>query len=705
MAPFGLDRALFLDIETYSEADLRKVGAHRYAKDPSTEIMTVQWAVGFTEPTVWQVGHNITREEAEDGLCQLLIDAPRIVIHNSMFERNVLREVWALHVPIGLTVDTMAVAQLHSLPASLDQLCKVLQLPASVAKIGKRGKQLINLFCKPAPSNHKADRYTRDNRPKEWAEFMDYAFHDITALQALVKRLPWWNYEMDRAIWELDQRINDRGFAVDMDLANAAVRVHERVKDELNAELVELTGGQIEAATQTAKLRNYLAAMEDVALPNMQADTLRRTLEGLHPGSAAAQIIRLRLSVAKTSPTKYAALQRVVCPDGRLRGGLSYCGAAATGRWSGRLFQVQNLERATVPNKALPDAITAIKRDVLDLTHENPMEYLGSAVRGVIVPSAGNKLVVADLSNIEGRGLAWLADEEWKLQAFRDFDAGVGPDLYKVSYGRAFNVDPASIADHSDERQQGKLMELALGYGGSVGAFVGMAAIYGTDLQAMASAVAHSVPAERWDQSAGMYDWALDKGFTQGLPKKVYIACDVLKNLWRESHPATTALWKQLDLAFRKAIANKGGTWYPAGKHLAVARKGSWIVVRLPSGRLLGYPGAKVIRGQGDRAAVRYWGTDSQTRRWKRQRGWHGVWVENATQALARDVLAHGMLKAERAGYKVVASVHDELLTDVPNSPELNVDGLARCMTDVPEWAAGLPLAADGFEADRYRKD
>jgi DNA polymerase len=329
----------------------------------------------------------------------------------------------------------------------------------------------------------------------------------------------------------------------------------------------------------------------------------------------------------------------------------------------------------------------------------NMMELVANAVRGCIVAPPGKKLVVADLSNIEGRGLAYLAGETWKLQAFAAYDRGDGPDLYVAAYARSFGVDHSAVG--KPQRQIGKVQELGLGYEGGVAAFLTFAAVYNMDLDDLADAVWASATREALKNGADILEWVKrKKRSTFGLSDKVYIACEVLKRAWRDAHPNTEALWKAAGDSVRAAIQNPGQT-FPIGEHLKARVDGAWLRVRLPSGRYLCYIDPKVD----DSGQISYAGVNQYTRQWGRIKTYGGKLVENATQAFARDIMAHNMPLIDQVGYEIVLSVHDELITEAPEMEEYSVDHLAKLLATVPPWAKGIPLAAAGFECTRYRKE
>lgn len=703
---------LWFDCETYSECDLKIAGTHRYAEHPSTCITVAQWAIDDGDPRVWDCTDGSKPWEL---VAHLMADTT-IVAHNSAFDRTLLRHCWGIDVPVERWMDTMIQAMAHGLPGGLDKIGQIVGLEADLAK-DRRGRELIQLFCKPRPKNSTLRRATRETHPKEWSEFLEYSRQDIVAMRAIGTRLPSWNYRPghpELALWHLDQRINDRGVAVDLELADAAIAAVAREQKRLKADVVDQTDGLVTNASQRDNLLAYICAEYGVDLPDMKADTLRRRVEDPLLPEGVRLLLNIRLEATKTSTAKYKALVAATSADGRLRNTLQFAGAQRTARWAGRIFQPQNLSRPdiglvaqhfNVSRKQAEDmleeyveqGIAAMKAGCADLFFDNVMGLASNAVRGCLVAPPGKKLVVADLSNIEGRGLAFLAGERWKLKAFADFDAGTGEDLYKVAYGRSFNIDPKEAI--GQKRQIGKVMELGLGYEGGVAAFLTFAAVYNMDLQELAKAVWDTASREALEDALGVWKWAGKKKRTLGLPQDVYVACEVLKRAWRDAHPHTTALWHAAGESVRAAIANPGET-FAIGEHLKARRDGAWLRIRLPSGRYLCYINPKVD----DSGQISYFGVNQYTRQWGAIKTYGGKIIENCTQAFARDVMAANMELIEDWGFEIVLSVHDELITEAPEDDELSHKGLARLMATVPPWAEGIPLAAAGFECTRYRK-
>ncbi len=692
---------LWFDCETYSECDLKSAGTHRYAEHPSTEITVAQWALDDGEPNVIDCTTNGAYSVGTGPLVSLLEDpAVTVIAHNSMFDRTLLRHCWGIDVPVERWQDTMIKAMAHGLPGSLDKIGQIVGLADDEAK-DKRGRELIQLFCKPRPKGHTLRRATRETHPKEWAEFLEYSRQDIVAMRAIDAKLPSWNYRSGHAelgLWHLDQRINDRGVAVDTDLAVAAIDAVAREQKRLKSEVTEHTDGLVTNVSQRDNLLAYICAEYGVDLPDLKADTLRRRVEDPALPDGVRLLLAMRLEGTKTSTAKYKALVNATSADGRLRNTLQFAGATRTARWAGRIFQPQNMPRPDMKQAEIDEGIDALKAGCADLFFSNVMRLTANTVRGCIVAPEGKKLVIADLSNIEGRGLAYLAGERWKLKAFADFDAGIGEDLYKVAYGRSFNIDPKDAV--GQKRQIGKVMELGLGYEGGVAAFLTFAAVYQMDLAQLAEAVYATASPQALADAQGMWSWAQKKKRTLGLPERVYVACEVLKKAWRDAHAMTSALWKAAGDSVRAAIKNPGET-FPIGEHLKARRDGAWLRIRLPSGRYLCYINPQVE----DDGQITYFGVNQYTRQWGRIKTYGGKLIENCTQAFARDVLAYNMPSIEAKGYEIVLSVHDELLTETPQRPEFNADELGAMMATAPQWAPGIPLAAAGFETTRYRKD
>ena len=707
---------LFLDTETYCETPLKN-GTHVYAE--KAEVMVVTYAVDDSPVGTWD---RTAGEPMPDDLDFAIDEADEYWWQNGgMFDRPVLSHAMPdlyARLPEHKWRDTMVQAYAHSLPGSLDLLCEIFHVPLDQAK-QKDGKTLIQLFCKPRPAYSELRRATRETHPEEWARFLDYARSDITAMRAIHKKMPAWNYPNNKnelALWHLDQRINMRGMQMDIELAQAAVRATDKAKRELKERTIELTDGEVQSTTQRDKLLKYLLAEHGVDLPDLKKSTLERRINDPDLPDELRMLLAIRLEATMTSTSKYQTLLRGVSRDGRLRGLMQFNGANRTGRVAHRLYQPGNMPRPDVgliarelgveklsdgdAERYTATGIDALKADCADLLFSNVMGLTANVVRGAIVAPPGKKLNVSDLSNIEGRKAAWLSGEEWKLQAFRDYDAGTGADLYKLAYARSFGVSVDDVT--KDRRQLGKVQELALAYEGGVGAFVTFTMTYKmelADIRAAVFAALDLVDAEVVRESRNAWEWATKQKRTLGLEQDVYIACDILKRAWRRAHPKTSSYWPELKDAAIKAICSPGTT--VRARRIIMRRDGNWLRVQMPSGRQLCYIAPRVS----DDGQISYMGVNQYTRKWQRVKTYGGKIFENLCQASARDVLFANMPRVEAAGYEIVLSIHDELLTETPDTEDYSDRQLSELISTVPEWAEGLPLSAGGFEGYRYRKD
>ena len=683
---------LYIDCETYSELDLKTVGTYRYAEN--CEIMLITWSVDDEEVYFWDRTYS---HELPVELYEAWLNATTITAHNAMFDRVVLGyEAIIPQAPIEKWRCTMVQALGHGLPGSLDQLCEILKVPQDKAKI-KDGKRLIQLFCKPRPKNSKIIRATRETHPEEWQRFIEYAMADIDAMREVQKRLPAWNYPRapELSHWHLDQVINDRGVMVDTVSARAMLHAVGREKERLGKKTAELTDGRLESTTQVQATIDYLFEEYGVHTEDLTKAQVSALLGNDEIPEPVKEILRLRKQAGSSSTSKYKALLNRVGEDQRFRGGIQFSGAARTRRASGRGFQPQNLpSRGLLDDSLVELGIEAVKLGCEDLLFENVMHLASSAIRPMLIAAPGRKFCISDLANIEGRKVAWYANEEWKLEAFRAFDVGTGADLYNLAYARAFNVPVESVT--KPQRAIGKVMELMLGYAGGVGAFVTGAAGYGFDLEELSDNIFDTLPKNTVSEAYNFLEWQKDKkGNRYGLSDKAFVTVETLKRLWRNAHPATTQLWSDIQNSAERAVIT--GQRVEVGK-LVFDKKGAWLRIRLPSGRFLCYPGIEYDSENG----LSYMGVDQFTRKWQRIRTYSGKLLENICQSSARDVLYDSMPIAEENGFPIVLHVHDELVTETRHSK--NVKELEQIMAQGHHWTTGLPLAASGFESQRYRK-
>lgn len=700
-----MSHVLHIDLETYSELNLYTVGTYNYSRN--CEVMLMAWGLEpkGNRPFKARVIDFTRGQRIPDKLMDIIHDPnTTIVIQNSFFDRHVINgtKLFGKKLPVDRIDDTMAISLAHGLPASLDMLSAVFGLDEDTAKM-KDGRRLINLFCKPQPKT--AVRNTYQTHPEDWKLFMQYARQDITSMREVYNRLPKWNNSgKERAIWELDQKINDRGILIDVDLCVKAVEEERVARVSIKKQTFKATDGVVENATQRTALLNYLNDTFDLNMHDLKADTVERRLNQAGLPAEIREVLELRSEASKNSAAKYRrAYQNACLVDERFRGALQYCGAARTGRWAGRVVQPQNMKRPTAKQDVIDEATLAIKDGTFrEKFTESPMDMLGNCVRGIIVASTGRKLVVSDLANIEGRGLTWLAGEKWKLKYFRDFDAGlVKFDNYVAAYAKAMNVSMEEASEFRN-RQIGKVLELGLGYGGGVAAFLTFAAVYRLDLQELAEAVWETADQGQINECAGKYEWAKENGYHANLPPFQYAACEYMKQKWREAHPYTVRFWSNLERCFKRAISNPGVTLPVEGcPYIKMRRDRGWLRIRLPSGRYLTYCNP----GIDDKGNIFFYGVDQYTRKWGKVFTYSGKLSENVTSATARDVMAYNMPRIEKAGYPIILSVHDEIITEPRDHPKFSSDRLSRLLSTNHEWCKTMPLAAAGFETKRYMKD
>lgn len=715
---------LWLDTETYNVVDIA-AGTYRYAE--TAEVMLITWAINDDPVQLWDHNDGTPPPDFE----ALVHARPGLVVraHNAMFDRNVLRlGNLQQDIPIERWQCVMVQAFQHALPGALDELGRVLGLPQEQQKLAE-GKKLLNKFCKPTPSNHKVRRYTKHTHPDEWERFRQYAIQDVQAMRECWRRLPDWNWDAeDIALYHLDQRINDRGFCADLELAMAGSAASEREKTTLRKRFAELTDGL--RPSQRGQVQAFINGRWGLGLTSTAKHIMQPIADGdAHPPDLR-EIARIVLAANKTSTAKYESIAEAVSMDGRFRGGLQMSGAKRTRRFAGRKFQPQNL-----PSRGLPkaEAIEAYTRALKDQDDEalgavgDPMLYGAAALRGIVQAPPGKKLVVSDLSNIEGRVLAFLAGEDWKLDAFRAYDTlmrrpdgsvfldekgkplRAGPDVYNLTAVDIIGGDPHTVSGEN-RNVFGKVPDLALGFEGGAGALQTFAKGYGVRMTDYWDLIQSNISAEHVQRAYDNFEkWGHMKLPELGIDKVEWLASETVKLAWRGRHPATRRLWYATKDAAIAALRNPGRI-FRAGKHLQflyTTHAGfPWLLVRLPSGKFLTYfepyvSADNVLSYSGEATE------DGKTtaRVWTRVYTYGGKLIENATQALAGDVLKYNFPAVEQAGYEIVLTVHDEDVTETPDTPDYNAEALSRIIATVPPWAEGMPLDAAGFEAQRYKKD
>ena len=670
---------LHIDFETRSEAELTEVGTDNYARHPSTDVWCMAYCMD-DGPTYLTADDMFLPSLARDHVRK----GNLVVAHNAAFELAIWNNVcvprygWPPLKPEQMR-DTMVMAYALGLPGSLENAAAATGIAQQKDLAGQR---LMLQMCKPKPGGGWWDE------PEKKEKLFDYCRQDVEVERALDKRiLPL--SPAEQALWVLDRRINERGIAIGRQAIERAVAVVLVEQDRLNAELRAITGNFVGFVTEVARLTKWIQ-QQGVAIDGLaKADVLDAlALDDLPDNVRRA--LEIRQEAGKSSTAKLNAMLKGASPDGRIRNTKQYHGAN-TGRWAGRRVQPDNFPRPTLlkTEEDVEEAFAALRRLPPErfaawarMFHGSAMHVLADMLRGMIVAAKGHDLIAADFANIEGRVLAWLAGEKWKLKAFADYDAGKGPDLYLVSAGRIYGCEPAEAKPH---RQIGKVAELALGYQGGVGAFQQMAKTYGVKLS---------------DERAGE-----------------------IKDAWRYYHPEILAYWYAVEAAAIGAVRNPGAQIEVGAKGAAVKFRvsGSFLFCKLPSGRCIAYPYPQIREietpwGECKDALTYKTVLDSTARKkakivddptnkgsWWRIATYGGSLVENITQAVARDILAESLFRLEARGYPVVMHVHDEAVAEVPHDFG-SVEEMSAIMAEVPAWAKGLPVAVEGWRGGRYRK-
>ncbi len=652
-------RELYIDIETYSGTDLGKSGVYRYSEDPDFEVLLFGYCVDDGEVRVIDLASG---ETLPPEIVEALTDNSVLKwAHNAQFERICLSR-WLSRKgifngtsnflnPISWRC-TMVWAAYLGLPLSLEGAALV--TGAEKQKLTE-GKDLVRYFsspCKPTKSNGGRTRNLPFHAPEKWERFKEYNARDVETEIAIMKRLA--KFPMPEDEWKnyiLDQEINDRGICLDMDLIKQAITCDKKTRASLIEELQEIT--DLDNPNSVAQMKEWLAenGLETETLGKQAVKELLNTAP-----ESLREVLALRQDLAKSSVKKYTAMENAVCSDGRARGLLQFYGANRTGRFAGRLIQVQNL-----PQNHLPDLVQArqlVKSgnfDILEALYDSVPSVLSELIRTAFVPKPGYKFIVADFSAIEARVISWLAGEQWRNEVFATHGK-----IYEASASRMFRVPIEEITKGSPLRQKGKIAELALGYGGSVGA-----------LKAMG---------------------ALDMGLSEDELQPLVTA-------WRAANPNITRLWWNVDDAVKTAVREKT----EAQTHNIIFEyRSGFLFISLPSGRKLSYVKPRIEVNRLGSESVTYEGIGT-SKKWERIESYGPKFVENIVQAISRDILCYAMQRLSSMGLAIVMHVHDEVVIEA--SCDVSPEVVCCLMSETPPWAEGLLLRADGFECQFYKKD
>ena len=651
-------KTLNIDIETYSDEDLTKVGVYKYADSPNFEILLFAYSVdsGPVECI------DLTIDEIPEEIEQAISDSKVLKIaFNAQFERVCLsRYLNILWLDPKQWHCTMVHSNELGLPASLGQCAKYLNIEQQK---DTRGTQLINYFskpCKPTKANGQRTRNFPEDAPDKWQTFIDYCIQDVVVEMAIADKLN--RFPVKESEWELyslDQQINDRGSKIDHKLASSAIEIMDELTETNMNKLKEVTG--LDNPNSLKQFKEWLAEQE-APFDSLGKDLVVKALELGELPEVVSKALRLRLSLSNSSTKKYLMMDGARCSDGRIHGILQFYGANRTGRWAGRLLQVQNLPRNYLNEIEFARKLVKTKdTEAIEWFCDDVPDTLKQLIRTGLVAKEGHRFIVSDFSAIEARVIAWYAKENWVLDVFKTHGK-----IYEATAAQMFHL--GEVAQYNwkshegkDMRQRGKIAQLALGYQGSVGALKAMGAL------------------------------------DQGIPEN---ELQDIVDRWRGANKKIVRFWYDTQKAVISCLQNGGVTKGPRG--LKFFKKSGFLFIQLPSGRKLAYAKAHIEEGKyGD--AVFYEGQGDKVM-FTKQQTYGGKLVENIVQATARDVLAEAMLRLDQEGFPIVFHVHDEAIAEVPEG-ERSSDEMNRIMSVNPEWSEGLPLSAEGFETKFYMKD
>lgn len=649
-------KELGIDIETYSSRDLSECGVYKYAEAPDFAVLLFAYSIDNGPVACVDLARG---EELPQEILHALTD-PDVVktAWNAAFERICLSRHLGLAKPMDPSQwkCTMVRAARMGLPLSLGQCAEVLRMEEG--KMAE-GKALIRFFSMPGRNGV---RHKPESAPDRWDTFKRYCIRDVEVEQALlgkVRRLE--PAEFDEQLYVADQEINDRGVLIDRVLVDNAARFDMEYKAELLKEARQITG--LENPNSTAQIKEYLRRTTGTVYGSINKNNLDEIEKSLAYWPEAKRVMALRREMAKTSNKKYEAMRSCVCDDGRIHGLLQFCGAARTGRWAGRLVQVQNLPQNHLPDLDYARALVkAGDLEEFEMNYANVTQVLSELIRTAFIAQPGHILHVCDFSAIEARVIAWIAGENWVLDVFRN-----GGDIYCATASRMFGVPVEKHGANSHLRQKGKISVLALGYGGGVPA-----------LEAMG-------------------------GSKMGLTEREEMQT---VRQWREANPKIVRLWSVVEKAATAAI--KTGKSVTIHRGITVGYRWGMLLITLPSGRTLCYPRARVGMEyndgwRGDHEIIEYEGMNQTTKKWETTRTYGGKLTENIVQATARDILGVVMLRAKAAGLPIVFHVHDEIIAETPaDRPLADVEAL---FSEPIEWCRDLPLKGAGYSTPYYLKD
>lgn len=657
-----IERELHIDIETFCELDLTKVGVYKYATHPSFEITIFAYA--FDNDEVRYIDLAQGGKIPADVMLALTSKYVLKIAHNANFEIVCIGEYYQLALDPAQWFCTQVAATYLGLPASLEKIAQVLNLENQKDASGKALIKYFAMPCKPTKVNGGRTRNLPEHAPEKWQQFCNYGAQDVRTEQDILKYIrkfpPMpaieWKY------WQQDQRINSRGIHIDINLVEETLAVWDEVMTEINDEIRQLTG--VENPTSLPQLKAWLAD-QDYPMSSLAKEYLEDAINGEFAPDHVRKVLELRQMASRTSASKYSTALKYLCDDGKVYGQIKFYGAGRTGRFAANGIQIHNLkkmlDKMLSTHERIVTAREAVRKHLVSVLYSDPTDIISQLIRSIFVAPPGKKIISCDFSAIEGRVLAWLAGEYWKLEIYR----GDGK-VYEAVAAKMFNIPIQEITKNSPYRSKGKIGELALGYQGGAGALIQMG--------------------------------ALKQGLTED-------ELDPIKVAWRVANPNIVKFWREVEDAFKKCFRER--TTVKLRKKyttLTFTYDRGYVFIELPSGRKLSYFGVQLRPGKyGDK--ITYMALDQLTKRWVPDDTYGGSLVENITQAVARDCLVECMYAMDDA-IDIIFHVHDEIVAEEPEETAADcLRYMSKCMAISPDWAPDLPLGGEGYISDFYKKD